>query len=70
MEQMMDVSDVARRCNAMWVRLGKLFEAHAYTLAKSANGFDRDKAIDFAKAAEGCFWQSTGDNDCFDLKRD
>jgi hypothetical protein len=69
-EATMEAADVSLRCNAMWAKLGRMFERHAYERAKLDNSLDREVAIGFAKAAEGCFWQSTGESDAFDLKRD
>lgn len=56
-----------RRCR-MWKRLGGMFERAAYERAGTGNGLDRIAALDFAKSAEACFWQATGESDCFDLE--
>lgn len=57
----MEANTASRKCAYMWAKLGRMCEANAYMLADSGNGLDRGPALDWAKAAEACFWQSTGD---------
>jgi hypothetical protein len=60
---------VIERANAMWERLGNEFEKRAFKLVESNVATDRDRALDDAAAAEGCFWRSTGENDAIDLRK-
>jgi len=57
----MEAEQAARRCRYMWAKLGRILEARAYERAETGNGLDRIAALEFAKAAEACFWQATGD---------
>jgi hypothetical protein len=63
----METADAALRCNRMWAKLGRMFEAAAYERAKLGSALDREVALGFAKAAEGCFFHATGDMNCFDV---
>jgi hypothetical protein len=64
----MEANRAFRRSRYMWAKLGRLFEQTAYARAENGSSLDRLPALDFAKTAEACFWQSTGDADAIDLK--
>lgn len=64
----METNAVVRRVCAMWKALGEEFEARARALAKSDRIIDRERALDDAAAAEGCYWRATGESDAIDLK--
>jgi hypothetical protein len=63
--------DALGKSNRMWQRLGKLLEdtGHDIIAGGTTNLWDAEKAVEFTKLAEGCYWQATGDNDAFDLPR-
>ena len=65
-----ETNNALAKCNRMWRRLGHTFERLAYERAKSGLLLDVQAAVTIAKLAEGCFWQSTGEADCFDLPRE
>lgn len=64
----MDAAAASLRIAAMWGKLARSFERSAHELAKSESSLDRVKAIDFGRAAEACYWQATGDEDCVAIK--
>jgi hypothetical protein len=63
----METAEAALRCNAMWARLGRIFERKAYKIAESEVAFARDTSLAYARLAEGCFFHATGDMNCFDV---
>lgn len=64
----MDVDQVGRRSSRMWAKLGRVLEERAYERAAADSALDAAVALSFARRAEACFWQSTGDEDAIDLK--
>lgn len=54
----MDIDKAARRTSRMWVKLGSLLEAHAYSAAESGRV---ETALKSGRCADACFWQATGD---------
>jgi hypothetical protein len=60
-------ADALNRCNRMWLRLGRALERQAYERSKHGNPIDCRHAIGFAKDAERCFWQATGDAEAFNF---
>jgi hypothetical protein len=63
----MTTDDACVVCSRMWERIGKQARRIAF---KRLEEEDRLGALAWAKFAEGCFWQSGGEADCFDLPRD
>jgi hypothetical protein len=64
----METAEAALRCNAMWARLGRIFERKAYKIARELKSRStRDTSLAFARLAEGCFFHATGDMNCFDV---
>ena len=55
---MWDADKASSRNARMWVKLGKLLEAHACERAEE--GWP-DLAIKSARMADVCFWQATGE---------
>jgi hypothetical protein len=64
----MEACDAGLRINAMWERLARKFEKRATDLAGSDEPFARTTALNYARTAEACYWQSTGDEDCVAIK--
>ena len=64
----MDSADAGLRINRMWEKIARSFERTALELAKSDCSLDRSKALAFGRAAEACYWQATGEEDCHSLK--
>ena len=62
---MFDNDRALTKASRMWRKLGELFEQRAYIEGKT--GF-RDVALGFAKAADVCFWQATGECDSINMK--
>lgn len=64
----MDAAAASLRINAMWEKLARKFEKRALDVAGSDEPFARTTALNYARAAEACYWQATGDEDTVAIK--
>jgi hypothetical protein len=64
--QINDATDALMARSEVWTKLAEVFAGRAIKAAR--DGYDPQKALEWASAAEGCIWQATGDSDAIDLK--
>lgn len=62
---MFDIDKACTRCNRMWRKLGIILERRAYDAAEKGL---RVSAMEYAKSADACFFQATGENECIDFQ--
>ncbi len=60
-----DPDKVATRCARMWWRIGTLLEKRAVERAEQYSARD---TMTYARAAEVCFWQATGEMNSAEMK--
>ena len=61
----MDSADALEKINAMWLRLGRRIDRKLPAILEKCGP---RYAVDYARFAEACYWQATGDSTPNDVK--